>query len=301
MVVLSPGPVGVLVPQWTLIIIAAAVIIARVNLRLRIQRQGLLSTDILMCLAWVAAVATASFDVKFALMGALKPNVMTTLDGYEGNEDDVPFILKLFWVSGVPFFTAFYLCKAALLALYLQLFPVFMVKRRIFLWITIVFIAIAYVVSLLMLFVMCRPIESNWSLDPATKCSNDSVAIIFQVTWSLHFFGDLLKMWSTLDLNVSLVIACLPSLRPYFRAKHTNNYSYNNTSDYKPTSSRPEDGGFKMMHEPYGAQGPRLMAIGMPKGPLRPLRPSTRSHDDDPWDNGKQHNSSDIELVHIKL
>lgn len=81
--------------EWTLIVVAAGVVIARIYLRLKIQRRRLLTSDILMCFAWVSAVTTASFNFKFAQMGALHPSVLTTLEGYDGTPQQISLLLKV--------------------------------------------------------------------------------------------------------------------------------------------------------------------------------------------------------------
>ncbi|KAH7157306.1 hypothetical protein B0J13DRAFT_581522 [Dactylonectria estremocensis] len=348
----APGAAAVLVSQWVLIAISAAVVIARVYLRLAIQKRKILSSDVLMCAAWVCAVATASFDIKFAQMGALKPQVKTTLAGYNGVEGDVILLLKLFWVSSIPFFTTFYLCKAALLAVFLQVFPKFMKKRRIFLWAIIAFVAVSYVVSILMVLCVCLPIETNWALDPNVACTPVKVAAVFYVAWALHFTGDLLifilpwlivpglqlkwklkmgvyctfllgliniifclvrfitiatstadsvaplslvELWSALDCNIGLVIACLPSLRPYFRGRRGSDYPYNSNTYPKSANTRPGEG-FNMITDPSGS---RATTSGTPK--RSPHISTSRSGVfDDPWEDGKKSNASDIELVNVK-
>ncbi|KAM5347277.1 hypothetical protein ACJ41O_010282 [Fusarium nematophilum] len=92
------GPITNRTPEasrWGLIALAAAAIIARVYLRLRIQRRRLLSSDILMFLAWCAALAAACFDVMLARMGALEPQVMTNLEGYEGTPEQISILLRV--------------------------------------------------------------------------------------------------------------------------------------------------------------------------------------------------------------
>lgn len=85
--------------QWILILVAAAVIAARLYLRLKIQKRKLLSSDLLMCAAWVAAVATAAFDIKFAQMRALDPEVVNTLEGYTGGPEDIALILRVSFLA----------------------------------------------------------------------------------------------------------------------------------------------------------------------------------------------------------
>lgn len=66
------------------------------------------------------------------------------------------------WASVIPFFVTFYLCKASLLVVYLQLFPPFMIKRRIILWSVVGYCACALIVSLCLQLFLCFPIKRNW-------------------------------------------------------------------------------------------------------------------------------------------
>ncbi|CCF32324.1 hypothetical protein CH063_04735, partial [Colletotrichum higginsianum] len=147
---------------FTLIGIAAAMIGARVYLRLIIQDLPLNASDILVCAAWATSVISASFDIVFHKLGALRPYVSYNLDGYRGTPEEVEFIWKLQWGGQFPFFTAFYLCKATLLTLYARFFPVFMQTRRKILWGTMAFCGCAYLATILTTLTICRPIEGNW-------------------------------------------------------------------------------------------------------------------------------------------
>ena len=91
----GPYPAGLLVPQWGLIIASFIVILLRLNLRLRIQRISLMASDYLMCCAWLCAVATASFDIVFARMGVLDPNIDYFLTRYQGTPEEIEYILKV--------------------------------------------------------------------------------------------------------------------------------------------------------------------------------------------------------------
>ncbi|KAK2016787.1 hypothetical protein LZ32DRAFT_601180 [Colletotrichum eremochloae] len=183
------------------------------------------------------------------------------------------FFGQLQWASQFPFFTAFYLCKAALLTLYARFFPAFMKTRRRILWATIVFCGCAYTATILGTFFICRPLKGNWVIDPAVACPVEVFFQLFQIAWALNFTADIaifclpflvlyrlqlkpsvkisvyctflvglvnlgvtlarflgiqlspsrgylrsfttIELWSGLDMNIGLVIACLPPLRPY--------------------------------------------------------------------------------------
>ena len=66
------------------------------------------------------------------------------------------------WISQFPFYLTFYFAKAALLSIYLRLFPPFMRKRRLLVWAVIVFVACAFVVTILSTLLICLPVEGNW-------------------------------------------------------------------------------------------------------------------------------------------
>ncbi|KAK7421854.1 hypothetical protein QQZ08_009731 [Neonectria magnoliae] len=187
-----PGGTEVQLAGWVLIALSAAVIAARIYLRLKIQRRRILMSDLLMCAALASGIVTTSFNVPLKRLGALEPNVKTTMQGFDGNPEDIPTIFKLFWLGNIPFWSTFYFSKATLLSMYLQIFPDFMRKRRIFLWATIIYVACAYVASIVLLFFICFPISTVWDLDPNRTCPSSVTNTLDRVTWALHFFGDLL-------------------------------------------------------------------------------------------------------------
>ncbi|KAF5550071.1 integral membrane protein [Fusarium napiforme] len=131
---IDPSGSTVVATEWALISVATAVILARLYLRLILQRRNLLASDVFMCAAWVSAVALASFDIYFFRIGIFKPGTTFDLAGFEGTAEEAENFYKLYYFSTYPFYTTFYFSKAALLAVYLQIFPSFMVKRRRFLW-----------------------------------------------------------------------------------------------------------------------------------------------------------------------
>ncbi|KAJ3512517.1 hypothetical protein NM208_g15314 [Fusarium decemcellulare] len=356
----SPGPAMVLATSWTLIVLATGVVAARLYLRLRIQRRRLLSSDMIMCAAWLFAIITNVFGPVFAAYGALDPEVHTSLQGYKGRVEDLELVLQLFFASYFPYYTTFYLCKAALLAVYLQVFPDFMVKRRIFLWVTIGFVAVSYVATIVLIFCICLPLERNWAISITESCPGWTYAVSFQVGWGLHFLGDLLVfilpwlivpalnvkkalklgiyltfllgtiniafclirfvniqragedysislstivLWSYLDVNVGLVVACLPSLRPYFGSRSSSGYPTAN-SHSKSTSGQQSEAVAKVQH-------PRFLE-NLEDGTTVVSGPSSQRDDSvtyagteeeiSIWEDGKRgNNASDVELVQMRL
>ncbi|KAM5347717.1 hypothetical protein ACJ41O_007541 [Fusarium nematophilum] len=178
---------------YTLITVAAILIAARIYLRLKIQRQRLLVSDVLMILAWCSAFATASFDIVFSVYGLLKPEINVNLSNWEApNVETVEYVLKIYLFGDIPFYMTFWLCKASLLATYLQVFPIFMVKRRIALWATITYAVGACLTTLGMQLFSCLPLERHWNVTkPLAECDPHWYARQFQIAWALHFFGSL--------------------------------------------------------------------------------------------------------------
>ncbi|KZL68699.1 hypothetical protein CT0861_03844 [Colletotrichum tofieldiae] len=297
---LGPPAAAVIATEFTLIGIAATMIGARIYLRLGIQGLPLIASDILICLAWLTAVATASFDIVFHTLGVLRPHITYTLEGFQGTPEQVELVWKIQWAGQFPFFTAFYLCKAALLALYARFFPAFMQTRRKILWGAMAYCGCAYIATVIATFIICTPIEGNWSPDPAVACSPIVFAQVFQIAWALNFTVDIIifclpflvlyrlqlkqnvkisvycvfligainlavtlarflgiqvsqtnfrsfsiiELWSALDLQIGLVIACIPPLRPYLSYEWKIRPFRSPNQAPKGSGNRPELSGF---------------------------------------------------------
>ncbi|KAI5457133.1 hypothetical protein BGZ63DRAFT_395495 [Mariannaea sp. PMI_226] len=143
-------------------------------------------------LGWLSALSAVILTVFLAKYNALQPNVRAQMIQFKTSEEDIQQIYKISWIFNLPIFTTFYLCKGALLSMYLEIFSRTMVKRRIFLWATIIYVGTAYAVSLLTLFLLCRPIQSYWDIRTDTTCPPVRSKILFIVAWTLHFAGDIL-------------------------------------------------------------------------------------------------------------
>ncbi|EXL64249.1 hypothetical protein FOPG_19483 [Fusarium oxysporum f. sp. conglutinans race 2 54008] len=119
--------------------------------------------------------------------GVSQPDIDYTMKNFDVEPEQIEFVSKLLFTVVFPFFTALYLCKASLLAVYLQLFPRFMKTRRLMLWILIGYCACAYIVSITLQLFYCYPVPKNWQ----DRCSLKEIATVFQIAWSLHFAGSL--------------------------------------------------------------------------------------------------------------
>uniref|UniRef100_A0A8H7K1X5 Rhodopsin domain-containing protein n=1 Tax=Bionectria ochroleuca TaxID=29856 RepID=A0A8H7K1X5_BIOOC len=297
---------------------------------------------------WLSVIATSAFDIEFARMGLLNKEVLTDLTGFYGSVEDIIYVAKLSSFSTIPFLSIFYLCKVLLVTLYIDLFPLFMTKRRIILWAAVAYIIIVYLLSILIFICVCILVQRNWTTNPQEACPASSVTVFFRVSWALNFIGDLITfalpwliipglqlkpklkiglyctfflgiinisitivrlialettngyvpfslvvLWNSLDYNIGLLVAALPSLRPYFRSRRYSQYP---TSDAKSALIRQRDAGFTVITDSMHAKPICTTATGVNSANL-----SYSRENDNLWDDGDRSNHSNIELVNISV
>ncbi|TLS21361.1 uncharacterized protein PpBr36_10227 [Pyricularia pennisetigena] len=166
-------------------------ICARFYLKLIIQRKRLEASDYLILLSWVCAIGGSSGDI-FLLHIRVPSETLATFANYTpSSPESFVFILKYLLAAVFPLYTSFYLCKFAILAVYLQLFPRHMREKRYALYATIGYNVAALVASILTLILSCLPVERNWSLDPADACP-DRLAVS-DALWVLHISSSLME------------------------------------------------------------------------------------------------------------
>jgi hypothetical protein len=80
---------------YSLIALAALIIIARIYLRLVIQKQELVAADWLRIAAWCSAFTTASFDIVFLKEDVLDPSLNYTLVNWDAPPEKLERVLKV--------------------------------------------------------------------------------------------------------------------------------------------------------------------------------------------------------------
>ncbi|KAH7150850.1 hypothetical protein DER46DRAFT_513355, partial [Fusarium sp. MPI-SDFR-AT-0072] len=182
---------------YVLISLSAVIIGARIYLRLAIQKQRLVTADWLRISAWCTAFVTGFFDILYAKEGVLHPGINYTLSNWDASLEQQIRVRKYNWVNPFPFYTTFYLCKASLLVIYLQLFPPFMVIRRLMVWIVVLYCVCAYIVTISLQLFLCYPIQRNWSVTkPKEACKPSTILLLFQINWVLHFVGSIARKFT---------------------------------------------------------------------------------------------------------
>ncbi|KAK2469223.1 hypothetical protein H9L39_19204 [Fusarium oxysporum f. sp. albedinis] len=74
-------------------------------------------------------------------------------------------LLEYFWAGTFAFFTAFWCSKMAILAFYLQIFPLVFRIYRIIIWLVIAYSASGYIVAMALNLFLCWPLQRNWYVD----------------------------------------------------------------------------------------------------------------------------------------
>ncbi|KAI6356341.1 hypothetical protein MCOR31_010918 [Pyricularia oryzae] len=170
--------------QMLLAFLVLVLIGARFYLKLGIQRKSLEATDYLIFAAWLCAVASTSADI--AMLHVNMP--FDTLASFANYEPDRPetfvFILKYLFGVVFVFYLGYYLCKFAILSVYLQLFPRHMKGIRYALYGTIGCNVGAFMASILIILLTCVPVPRNWSLDPNDACPINIA--ISDALWAIH-------------------------------------------------------------------------------------------------------------------
>ncbi|RBR11657.1 uncharacterized protein FIESC28_08884 [Fusarium coffeatum] len=93
--VAAPSGAAVLTVVFTLVGVAAAILVARIYLRVVIQKQKLIAADWLRILAWLSALATASFDIVYAVEGSLNPENNYTLVNWDVSPEKMERVLRV--------------------------------------------------------------------------------------------------------------------------------------------------------------------------------------------------------------
>jgi hypothetical protein len=91
----APSAATVIAVEFMLVTVALAIIIARVYLRLVVQKQSLVLADWVRIVAFLSGCVTAIFDIVFFVEGALDPTINFTLDNWNVPPEKLERVLKV--------------------------------------------------------------------------------------------------------------------------------------------------------------------------------------------------------------
>jgi hypothetical protein len=75
--------------------LSTVVIAARIWLRLGLQKQRLLGSDVWMTAAWAMGIITASFCITYVHMGAMEDGIKPSLSNYDVSDERKQLVLKV--------------------------------------------------------------------------------------------------------------------------------------------------------------------------------------------------------------
>ncbi|TLD32734.1 hypothetical protein PspLS_00272 [Pyricularia sp. CBS 133598] len=185
---MAPWPMTLLGRAWAVQILLASIVLAligaRLYLKFGIQRKWLEASDYLIFFSWICALAGTSGDI-FLLILKVPDDTLATFENYvPSSPEHFELIFKYLFAVVFPLYTSFYLCKFALLAVYLQLFPRHMKGKRYALYVTIAYTIACFIGSILGLVLSCLPVERQWATNLEDACSNRT--LVSDALWGLH-------------------------------------------------------------------------------------------------------------------
>ncbi|KAK1573749.1 archaeal flagellin N-terminal-like domain-containing protein [Colletotrichum navitas] len=174
--------------EAVLLTLAVTLVLARLYLRLILQRQTPTLSDWFLIASILDAIALFSTDTMAYKLGG-----MDEYDPFapEAPEDQQISLMKVAFAGNYFYDTGIYLPKLALLSFYFKLVPPTMPLLRKVLYGTCgLTLAFAMTTAFLDTF-WCGPdVSVNWGLD--SSCSTFDSKLVFRIDWGMNFLSDLL-------------------------------------------------------------------------------------------------------------
>ncbi|CCX31598.1 Similar to hypothetical protein AOL_s00080g416 [Arthrobotrys oligospora ATCC 24927]; acc. no. EGX48291 [Pyronema omphalodes CBS 100304] len=181
--------------EWALVIFALIIVLLRIYVRLTTPRGSQnhnLSDAIVIC-AWLALVCMVSCDSALFKLGMMEWD--STYDAkmlsINSNPEDSRRMLKIIFVSVVPYTTILYLVKAAVIAWYYCITPSTFTRCRIALNIISVTCVVSFLVTMGFNGLSCYPVPRNWSLDADKLCVSSAQYSTFFISFGGHLCTDI--------------------------------------------------------------------------------------------------------------
>lgn len=185
-----------LVSEWTFALFALAFLVARVWVRFRVTKLGLLPEDILLMVAQLLFFIWIACDT-FTITTGFMDNGANYLSGHisehvRGGPEKEVTVLKVVYASSVPYYLCIWFIKGALLGFYYRLIPK-KTKSRIFLHVSTGFTCTMLVVIILLNLFLCVPIRLNWDLPPFERqCYSSTSRTPFAISAVANLSTDIL-------------------------------------------------------------------------------------------------------------
>ncbi|GKT48713.1 uncharacterized protein ColSpa_08894 [Colletotrichum spaethianum] len=231
--------------------LAISLVLARLSLRLILQRQMLTSSDWMLVVSILDAIALFSTDAMAYKLGGMNDYDPTAP---EAPEDEQIRLMKVSFAGNYFYDTGIYFPKLALLAFYFKLVPPTMpLLRKVLYGTSGLTLAFAMTTCFLDTF-WCGPdVSVNWDLEGA--CSTFDSKSVFRIDWGMNLVSDLLK------IAAAIIVVSLPALKPLLhrRGLATSKYGTGQTESdglaYKKHPTATSHSHFKLSsgRDPYEA------------------------------------------------
>lgn len=165
--------------EWIFASVAVAFLAARLWVRLRVIKLGILPEDIILIAAQFFFFVWISLDAYTVSVGFMDDGAnylsKEPTSHVQGGVDEQIIVLKIIYASAQPYYLCIWLIKGAILGFYYRLIPK-ETKSRIFLHIT-TFLCIATLIIIILLnLFLCIPISKNWQLGAGDQQCYSSTA-----------------------------------------------------------------------------------------------------------------------------
>ncbi|KAF2139761.1 uncharacterized protein K452DRAFT_352497 [Aplosporella prunicola CBS 121167] len=178
---------GVMAIEWTLLMVAYTLVIARLCVRLLVQRRSLLLSDYFLVISAIDAMALIVCDTATYKLGAMGADDSLSADdpAKEVALNKISFSSNYFYDSGM------YFPKIALLTFYFKLFPQTMPRLRKMLCCVTGFTVCCMICTCFLDTFWCgSDVSINWAED--STCSSFGSKRVFQIDWVMNITSDIL-------------------------------------------------------------------------------------------------------------
>ncbi|KAK6358798.1 hypothetical protein TWF730_008117 [Orbilia blumenaviensis] len=184
---------GTISIEWCLVVLTLNLVVLRLVARLLVQRDRVNFGDILLVLAWLALSSMAACDTWLLKLGLMSPK--RTYNHDLANITDDPekntLILKIIYGSVLPYYTALWLVKCALLSFYYTIIPTSMTAHRKALHIVTAAVLISMFGVLSINIFWCTPVTRNWSLNKDDICFSFATIPVFIISTACNILTDI--------------------------------------------------------------------------------------------------------------
>ncbi|KAF3210936.1 hypothetical protein TWF192_000037 [Orbilia oligospora] len=184
---------GTISIEWCLVVLTFNLVALRLVARLLIQRDRVNFGDILLVLAWLSLSSMAACDTWLLKLGLMIPERTYNHDLAHITEDPEKnvLILKIIYGSVLPYYTALWLVKCALLSFYYTIIPPSLTAHRKALHFVTAAVLISMFGVLSINIFWCMPVSLNWSLNKEDICFSFATIPVFIISTACNILTDI--------------------------------------------------------------------------------------------------------------